>query len=122
MGIMRKALDNGKKLARASANLMPKGRTGNVVKEPEDEEEEMEVEEQEIEEPVEEEVEETFEEIKEAPEVPEKEINYVVGEIRTYAKEIGYAVTDTDGKPIECESYAQAILVSQAVKNETTTE
>ena len=98
---------------------MPKGRIGNVVKEPEDEEEEMEVEEQEIEEPVEEEVEETFEEIKEAP---EKEIKYLVGEIRTYAKEIGYAVTDTDGKPIECESYAQAILVSQAVKNETTTE
>ena len=119
MGIMRKALDNGKKLAKAGIKMMPKGKVGEVkVEEPGEEMEEMEVEET----PVEEEVEETFEEIKEAPEVPKKEINYVVGEIITYAKEIGYAVIDTDGKPIECESYAQAILVSQAVKNETTTE
>ena len=120
MGIMRKALDNGKKLAKASIKMMPKGKTGVVVKEPEEQEEEIEEEEMEVEEtPVEEEVEETFEEIKETP---KQEINYIVGEIVPYAKEIGYRVVNTNGELIECSDYAQAILVAQAVKNETTTE
>ena len=112
MGIIKRTL-----------KLMPKGRTGNVVKEQEEPEEEIEEdEEMEIEEtPVEEEVEETFEEIKEVPEAPIPEIKYVVGEIITYAKELGYAVTDTDGQAIECKDKAEAILVAHAIKNEKPT-
>ena len=118
MGIIKKTIDNGKKLAKAGIRMMPKGQTGNVVKEQEEPEEEIEEdEEMEIEEtPVEEEVEETFEEV---PEAPKQEIKYVVGEIIPYAKEIGYRVVDTNGELIECKDYAQAILVAQAVKNET---
>ena len=109
MGIINKTIENGKKLAKAGIKMMPKGKVGEVVKEQEEQEEEMEVEET----PVEEEVEETFEEIEEAP---KQEIKFVVGEIITYAKEVGYVVTDTDGQPIECKNKAEAILVSQAVK------
>ena len=119
MGIMRKALDNGKKLAKVSIKMMPKGKVGDVkIEEPEEieDEEEMEVEET----PVEEEDDEEIEE--EVPEAPKEKAS--VGEIITYAKEIGYAVTDANGKPIECSDYAQAIIVSDIIKkqNETTTE
>ena len=120
MGIMRKALDNGKKLAKASAKLLPKGKTGNVIKEPEEDVEEMEVEEEEVDEEPEDT--EDFDEGRSGEEIIEenlkKEINFVVGAIVPYAKEVGYKVVDSNGQPIECDSYAQAILVSQAVKNE----
>ena len=117
MGFVKKAIDNGKKLAKASAKLIPKGKKGEVkVEEPEETEEEMEVEET----PVEEEGDENIdEEIPEAPKAQKKEIN--VGEIITFAKEIGYAVIDADGKPIECKDRAEAILVSNAIKNEKAT-
>jgi len=117
MGITKKIIENGKKLAKAGIKMMPKGKVGEVIKEPEEEIEEMEVEET----PVEEEVEETFEEIKEVEEAPKQEIKYIVGEMITYVKEFGYAVTNTDGQPIECKDKATQILVAQAVKNEKTT-
>ena len=107
MGIIKKTIDNGKKLAKAGIRMMPKGKVGEVVKEQEEPEEEIEEEEMEVEEtPVEEEVEETFEEV---PEAPKQEIKYVVGEIIPYAKEIGYRVVDTNGELIECTYYAHAI-------------
>ena len=127
MGLVNKAIENSKKLARASVKMIPKPKVGKVVKEPDEEmEEELEVEEsgeEEVEEEMEEGPETKEEEIEEEveEETPKKEIKYVIGEIVPYAKEVGYRVTDTDGTPIECKDYAQAILVSQAVKNEKTT-
>ena len=36
MGIINKTIENGKKLAKAGIRMMPKGQTGNVVKEQEE--------------------------------------------------------------------------------------
>lgn len=135
MGIIKKVVENGKKVIKVGVKLMPKGKVGEVVKEEEEPKEEMEegpeVEEEKIEEEgrgaeklkefnkIMDKVDEERKE--EVADVPEKEINYIVGEIVPYAKELGYVVTDSDGTPIECKDKAEAILVAKAVKDEKTT-